>query len=89
MLSQLFVYLQQVQWERELLQRTVDYSNCQIDPSPFQLVERTSLLKVHTFVTSTFNFSKKNSDQVESTYMCLEPKLAPLDNFQFGELHVL
>ncbi|KAM7427325.1 Chloride channel protein 2 [Porites harrisoni] len=38
---------QQIQWERELLQRTIDYSNCQIDPAPFQLVERTSLLKVH------------------------------------------
>lgn len=38
---------QQLQWERELLQRPVDYSSCQIDPSPFQLVERTSLLKVH------------------------------------------
>lgn len=38
---------QQVQWERELLQKTVDYSSCQIDPAPFQLVERTSLLKVH------------------------------------------
>ena len=37
---------QQIQWERELLQRTIDYSNCQIDPAPFQLVERTSLLKV-------------------------------------------
>ena len=29
-----------------MLQRPVDYSNCQIDPAPFQLVERTSLLKV-------------------------------------------
>ena len=41
-----FCLSQQLQWERELLQRTVDYSNCQIDPAPFQLVERTSLLKV-------------------------------------------
>ena len=40
---------QQIQWERELLQRTIDYSNCQIDPAPFQLVERTSLLKVYPF----------------------------------------
>lgn len=38
---------QQLQWEKELLQRPIDYSNCQIDPAPFQLVERTSLLKVH------------------------------------------
>ena len=42
---------QQIQWERELLQRTIDYSNCQIDPAPFQLVERTSLLKVFLFYT--------------------------------------
>ena len=41
-----FVLLQQVQWERELLQRRVDFSCCQVDPAPFQLVERTSLLKV-------------------------------------------
>ncbi|KAJ7393609.1 Chloride channel protein 2 [Desmophyllum pertusum] len=38
---------QQAQWEKELLQRPIDFSNCQIDPSPFQLIERTSLLKVH------------------------------------------
>ena len=46
---------QQIQWERELLQRTIDYSNCQIDPAPFQLVERTSLLKVYPFYTTIFN----------------------------------
>ena len=39
-------FLQQLQWEKELLQRPVDYSSCQIDPAPFQLIERTSLLKV-------------------------------------------
>ncbi|XP_074626066.1 chloride channel protein 2-like isoform X1 [Acropora palmata] len=38
---------QQIQWERELLQKRVDFSCCQVDPAPFQLVERTSLLKVH------------------------------------------
>ena len=47
------VFFQQLQWERELLQKTVDYSNCQIDPAPFQLVERTSLLKVQ-HVTAKF-----------------------------------
>lgn len=26
----------------------VDFSRCHIDPAPFQLVERTSLLKVHS-----------------------------------------
>ena len=42
----IIITVQQLQWEKELLQRPIDYSNCQIDPAPFQLVERTSLLKV-------------------------------------------
>lgn len=35
-------------WEEEQMQLPVDFSNCHIDPAPFQLVERTSLLKVHS-----------------------------------------
>lgn len=35
-------------WEDEQMQLTVEFSNCHIDPAPFQLVERTSLLKVHS-----------------------------------------
>ncbi|KAI4454529.1 chloride channel protein 2 [Holotrichia oblita] len=35
-------------WESEQLQAPVDFSKCHIDPAPFQLVERTSLLKVHS-----------------------------------------
>ena len=31
----------------ELLLEPIDWSECQIDPAPFQLVERTSLYKVH------------------------------------------
>lgn len=38
---------QYLQWENEILDKEVDYELCQIDPAPFQLVERTSLLKVH------------------------------------------
>ncbi|XP_031572217.1 chloride channel protein 2-like [Actinia tenebrosa] len=38
---------QQAQWEREILQMPIDFNSCKIDPAPFQLVERTSLLKVH------------------------------------------
>lgn len=34
-------------WEEEQMQQVVDFSRCQIDPAPFQLVEKTSLLKVH------------------------------------------
>jgi hypothetical protein len=43
------VYLQYLQWENEILDKEVDYDLCQIDPAPFQLVERTSLLKVKNY----------------------------------------
>ncbi|KAL7728339.1 hypothetical protein ACLKA6_007436 [Drosophila palustris] len=38
------------QWEVDQLARPIDFraSTCCIDPSPFQLVERTSLLRVHS-----------------------------------------
>lgn len=35
-------------WEESQLKQKVDFSSCPIDPAPFQLVERTSLLKVHS-----------------------------------------
>ncbi|CAH1972133.1 unnamed protein product [Acanthoscelides obtectus] len=35
-------------WEEEQMQMSVDFNHCHIDPAPFQLVERTSLLKVHS-----------------------------------------
>uniref|UniRef100_A0A8C5RX60 Chloride voltage-gated channel 1 n=1 Tax=Laticauda laticaudata TaxID=8630 RepID=A0A8C5RX60_LATLA len=35
-------------WEQEELEKKVCFSSCRIDPSPFQLVERTSLHKTHT-----------------------------------------
>ncbi|KAJ8939747.1 hypothetical protein NQ314_011033 [Rhamnusium bicolor] len=38
----------QKKWEEEQMQLPVDFTNCHIDPAPFQLVERTSLLKVHS-----------------------------------------
>lgn len=34
-------------WEEQQLQQPIDLSNCHVDPAPFQLVERTSLIKVH------------------------------------------
>lgn len=37
---------EQRRWEEEELSKEVDFSKCHIDPAPFQLVERTSLLKV-------------------------------------------
>lgn len=46
------LYLQYIEWENEILDKEVDYDLCQIDPAPFQLVERTSLLKVLTFTVS-------------------------------------
>ncbi|XP_074653821.1 chloride channel protein 2-like isoform X2 [Tubulanus polymorphus] len=39
---------EQVAWELALLKKPVDFNNIQIDPAPFQLVERTSLYKVHS-----------------------------------------
>ncbi|XP_044763731.1 chloride channel protein 2-like [Coccinella septempunctata] len=35
-------------WELIQMACLVDFSNCFLDPAPFQLVERTSLLKVHS-----------------------------------------
>lgn len=39
---------ERVGWEKEVLRQRVDLSQIQIDPSPFQLVESTSLFKVHS-----------------------------------------
>ncbi|XP_064642186.1 chloride channel protein 2-like isoform X2 [Lineus longissimus] len=38
----------QTRWEQQQLRQTVNFDMCQIDPAPFQLVERTSLFKVHS-----------------------------------------
>ncbi|OPL21372.1 chloride 2-like channel protein, partial [Mytilus galloprovincialis] len=38
----------QKEWEEEKLMETIEWEGCQIDPAPFQLVERTSLHKVHS-----------------------------------------
>ncbi|XP_019766812.2 chloride channel protein 2 isoform X1 [Dendroctonus ponderosae] len=38
----------QKKWEEEEMQIPVEFTACHIDPAPFQLVERTSLLKVHS-----------------------------------------
>lgn len=35
-------------WEQDQLAKEIDWEGCQIDPAPFQLVERTSLHKVHS-----------------------------------------
>lgn len=39
---------EQEQWEKEQLNAYIDISKCQIDEAPFQLVEQTSLYRVHT-----------------------------------------
>ncbi|KAM6969782.1 chloride channel protein 2-like [Aplochiton taeniatus] len=36
------------EWEEQQLDEQVNFTNCKIDPAPFQLVERTSLHKTHT-----------------------------------------
>lgn len=38
----------QKQWEEEEMKQRVNFDLCHIDPAPFQLVEKTSLLKVHS-----------------------------------------
>lgn len=39
---------EQKEWEESEMLKPVDLHNCHVDPAPFQLVERTSLLKVHS-----------------------------------------
>ena len=39
---------EQREWEAEEMEKVVNFKNLQIDPAPFQLVEKTSLLKVHS-----------------------------------------
>ena len=36
------------EWEENEVLKPVDFKECHVDPAPFQLVERTSLLKVHS-----------------------------------------
>ncbi|KAJ8949182.1 hypothetical protein NQ318_021675 [Aromia moschata] len=48
----------QMAWEDEQMKHEVDFATVRIDPAPFQLVERTSLLKVHTiFSMLAINFA--------------------------------
>ena len=37
---------EQQEWEEREMANEVDFFNCHIDPAPFQLVEKSSLLKV-------------------------------------------
>ena len=39
---------EQREWERAEMEKPVDFSELHIDPAPFQLVEKSSLLKVHS-----------------------------------------
>ena len=48
---------EQQEWEEQEMEREVDFKKCHIDPAPFQLVEKTSLLKVH----SLFHLSYQHS----------------------------
>ena len=36
------------EWVEEEMSKEVDFDSLHIDPAPFQLVEKTSLLKVHS-----------------------------------------
>ena len=37
---------EQQEWEEQEMEKEVEFKKCHIDPAPFQLVEKTSLLKV-------------------------------------------
>lgn len=39
---------EQSEWEQTEMDKILDFGSVHIDPAPFQLVERTSLLKVHS-----------------------------------------
>ncbi|UYV79503.1 CLCN2 [Cordylochernes scorpioides] len=39
---------EQLQWEEDQMELPVDFSRCKIDAAPFQLVEKSSLIKVHS-----------------------------------------
>lgn len=39
---------EQKEWEDKKLDKIVDFKMCTVDPAPFQLVECTSLMKVHS-----------------------------------------
>ncbi|KAJ8939734.1 hypothetical protein NQ314_011020, partial [Rhamnusium bicolor] len=50
--------VKQMAWEEEQMRHEVDFTTVHIDPAPFQLVERTSLLKVHSiFSMLAINFA--------------------------------
>ena len=39
---------EQREWERQEMEKMVNFTDIHIDPAPFQLVEKSSLLKVHS-----------------------------------------
>lgn len=39
---------EQLAWEEEQLNSQVDFTECKIDPAPFQLVFRTNIIKLHS-----------------------------------------
>lgn len=39
---------EQREWEEAEMRKPVNFQACHVDPAPFQLVERTSLLKAHS-----------------------------------------
>merc|ERR1712115_380396 len=39
---------EQREWEKQEMEKPVDFTDLHIDPAPFQLVEKSNLLKVHS-----------------------------------------
>ncbi|XP_077868660.1 chloride channel protein 2-like [Saccoglossus kowalevskii] len=53
---------EQLQWESDRVQEVVNFDNCHIDPAPLQIVEKSSLHKIHTL----FNLLSVNKAYVTS-----------------------
>ncbi|KAL1501250.1 hypothetical protein ABEB36_006609 [Hypothenemus hampei] len=45
---------EQQAWENEQLKHQVDFISCQLDPAPFQIMERTSLIKIHSIFSMMY-----------------------------------
>lgn len=55
----------------ELLHESIDFSNVQIDPAPFQLVEQTSLYKVSRNLITIHEICQMSSNETN----CFEVKM--------------
>lgn len=52
----------QHEWEEQEMMHDVDFLKCHIDPAPFQLVEKSSLLKVNSSNLCSFSHSNQKGN---------------------------